>query len=112
MNWYHLANLDSLFDQVGEHEILKSLRKIKDMTTQTQRGTKGMIAKIKENYEHDQELCRLFDKAMFYCPDSPKKVKIIINSIIDDIAYKIIKRRKKDENGKNQLGVKGLVRAR
>jgi len=111
MNWYHLANLDHLFEQAGEHDVLESLKKIQDMTTQTQRGARGMLIKIKENYDNDQELGRLFDKAIFYCPDSPKKVKIIINSIIESIASKILKKRQ-DEDNKDQRSLKGLVRAR
>ena len=57
MNWFNLANIDSIFEQAGELEILNSLRKIKDMSIQTQRGAKSMIIQLKNNYKKDEEMC-------------------------------------------------------
>ena len=111
MNWFHLANLDSVFDQAGEIEILNTLRKIKDMTIQTQRGARGMLDHVKSNYKNDRELCNLFDKAMFYSPDSPKKVKVLVDHIINNIASKLLKRRR-DKDSEKEDFVKGLVSVR
>jgi len=99
MNWFHLANIDSVFDQAGELEILKALRKIKDMTTQTQRGAQHMIVQLKNNYKDDADVCGLLDKAIFYSPDSPKKVKVLMDSVIQHLAAAIIKKKKE----KNRL---------
>ena len=109
MNWFHLANLDSIFDQAGEFEVLKSLRHIKNMTIQTQRGARDMLGKLKDNYQDSPDLSGLFDKAMFYCPDSPKKVKILTDEIIRNIASKLVKNKKNKENKETKV-VKGLVR--
>jgi|TARA_Y100000310_G_scaffold315542_1_gene366215 hypothetical protein len=112
MNWFQLANLNSIFEQAGETDLLRTLRKIKDMTIQTQRGARGMIIDLRKNYEDDNEICNLFDKASFYSPDSPKKVKILIDSVISQIASKIIKEKMEKEKNGGKDGftiVKGLV---
>jgi hypothetical protein len=98
MNWFHLANIDSVFDQAGELETLNILRKIKDMTTQTQRGAKHMIIQFKDRYRDDSEICNLLDKAAFYSPDSPNKVKVLIENIIHHLMTAIIEKRNKEKS--------------
>jgi thymidine kinase len=105
MNWFNLANIDSIFEQAGELEILNALRKIKDMSTQTQRGARSMIIQLKNNHKEDEEMCNLLDKAIFYSPDSPKKVKVLIDNVIHHLASGIIKKNKTKEEI-----VKGLIK--
>ena len=116
MNWFQLANLNSIFDKAGETEVLNSLRKIKDITIQTQRGARSMILEVRRGYEGDDEICSLFDKASFYSPDSPKKVKMLIDVVIDLMASRIIKKNIEEEKNRlknRDMGsfnvIKGLV---
>lgn len=111
MNWFQLANLNSIFDQAGEADTLSTLRQIKDMTLQTQRGARGMILDLRKSYEKDQDICDLFDKASFYCPDSPNKVKTIIDSVIDLMAGNFVKKKREEMSNadNNTVILKGLV---
>ena len=111
MNWFHLANVDSIFEQAGETDVLKRLRKIKDMSTQTQRGTAIMLDGLRERYIGDESICSLLKKAKFYCRDSPKKVKVLVSEVIERIASNIVKKRKADESNSDdkKTVTKGLT---